>query len=47
MVYELMKLSFIDCIIALMKKIENISVGYSHLEAYGSDIIALYDLRPL
>ena len=32
MVYELMKLLFIACIIALMKKIENILAGYSHLE---------------
>lgn len=54
MVYELMKLLFIACIIALMKKIENIPAGYSsgssiwkHLKAFGSDIIALYDLRPL
>lgn len=28
MVYELMKLLFIACIIALMKKIENIPAGY-------------------
>ena len=47
-------LPFIDCIIALMKKIENSPAGYSvsgqhleHQEASGSDIIALYDLRPL
>lgn len=29
-------LPFIDCIIALMKKIENIPAGYSHRVASGS-----------